>query len=280
MENQNPYKVFHSSCGLIRERLHVVLVRPEYGGNIGSTARALANMGFRGSFRIVGSKEKINSDARRMAKHAGDRLDNALFFPSLKEALEFDAPTLTLAATARIGSPHRPHPLRVDEAVTRALTKFRDGEAAEIVLVFGPEADGLMNEEVDLCDWIVTIPSSDEYRSLNLAQSVLIFAYEVNKQLIEAWPAMQAEGRSQRDRLVAHIVKLAESVGFILPGDPHKMRPRLEDILAQLPPHFKEVKTLHGLLDQAIRSVQAGKPDFKGRYRFEMEKQTGAPEVL
>ena len=49
------------------------------------------------------------------------------------------------------------------------------------------------------------------------------------------------------------------------------MRPRLEEILSQLPPHFKDVNTLHGLLAQAIRSLRAGRPTFKGRYKNQVE---------
>jgi tRNA/rRNA methyltransferase len=202
-----------------------------------------------------------------MAKHAKPRLEDALFFPTLQEALAgFDRP-LALASTARVGSVHRPHPLPVPVAVERALGKLEHGEVSDIVFVFGPEADGLSNEEVDLCDWVVTIPSSPEYRSLNLSQAVLIFSYEVNRRWSAALPSFQTEGRSQRERLISHFVGLAEEVGFVLPGDPYKMRPRLEEILSQLPPYLKDVNTLHGLLDQTLRSVRVGRPDFKGRYR-------------
>lgn len=206
-----------------------------------------------------------------MAKHAKPRLDNALFFPSLKDALTDMPNTLKLAATARAGSPNRPHPLLVSTAVERAFSKLEQGEVSDIAFVFGPESDGLANEEVDLCDWVVTIPSSDEYRSLNLAQAVLIFSHEWNRLLTQPAEDRASTGRSQRDRLIAHVVGLAEQVGFVLPGDPYKMRPRLEEILSQLPPYLKDVNTLHGLLDQAIRSVRAGEPDFKGRYRHKVE---------
>lgn len=275
MDSQNPYKVFHSSCELPREKIHVILVRPEYGGNIGSAARAIANMGICGSLRIVGKPEALDAQAWRMAKHAKNRLENALFFSTLREAIPAVEKPLLLAATARVGSANRPHPVRVNTAIERALGKLQQKEVTDIVFVFGPEADGLSNEEIEVCDWVVTIPSSDEYRSLNLAQAVLLFSYEVNRQLTEEWPAFQSEGRSQRDRLIAHIVGLAETVGFILPGDPYKMRPRLEEILSQLPPHFKDVNTLHGLLDQAIRSVKAGQPDIKGRYKHRVETEQG-----
>ncbi len=232
-------------------------------------------MGICGSLRIVGKPESVDTQAWRMAKHAKSRLENALFFPTLKDAVPTTAKPLLLAATARVGSPNRPHPIRVEIAIERALDKLLYQEVTDIVFVFGPEADGLSNEEIEICDWVVTIPSSEEYRSLNLAQSVLLFSYEVNKQLTQEWQEFQSGGRSQRDRLISHVLGLAETVGFILPGDPYKMRPRLEEILSQLPPHLKDVNTLHGLLDQAIRSVKAGQPDIKGRFKHRVETQHG-----
>ncbi len=248
-------------------------MRPEYSGNIGSAARAVANMGLKGSFRIVGSPSLIDAGAWRLAKHARPRLENALFFNTLAEAIPNSGKPLLLAATARVGSANRPHPVQVSVAMERALNKLKAGEVSDIFFVFGPEADGLSNEEIDLCDWVVTIPSSDEYRSLNLAQAVLIFTYEMNRHFTQAPEERSPTGRSQRDRLIAHFLGLAEQVGFVLPGDPHKMRPRLEEILSQLPPYLEEVNTLHGLLDQAIRSVRVGQPDIKGRYRQKWESQ-------
>ena len=265
----NPYKTFHSACGLFRKNVDVILVRPEQGGNVGAAARALANMEIDGEFRIVGAPSIVDEETRRFAKHATRQISKIRFFDTLKEALELDRQpaSLSFAATARIGSAHRPHPLWVRPAMQRAVQKFKDGEINQLRLVFGPESDGLSNEEIELCDWIVTIPSSDEYRSLNLAQAILIFSYEANMCLIQEWDSYRSARPSQRERLTSHFIQLAEEVGFIMPGDPFKMRPRLEEILSQLPRHIKDVKTLHGLLDQAIRSIRKGQVDLKGRFK-------------
>jgi len=63
------------------------------------------------------------------------------------------------------------------------------------------------------------------------------------------------------------VLQLADEVGFILPGDPYKMKPRLEEILSHLPNHLQEVKTLHGLIDQIVRTLRKGEIDLKGRYK-------------
>jgi len=266
----NPYKSFHTSCEELRKRIHLILVRPEYGGNIGSAARAVENMGVFGSFRIVGNKETLEwGEVRKMAKHAFHRVADAQFYPTLKEALKLEEGKLglSLGSSARVGSASRPHPQKVRPAVEKAVRKMRQKEFTDLFLVFGPESDGLNNEEVDLCDWLVTIPSSEAYRSVNLAQSVMIFSHEINENLQEEWEKFESGHPSQKEKMVAHLLKLSEESGFILPGDPFKMRPRLEEIFSGLPAHIPEAKTLHGLIDQVRRSVKKGEPDIKGRFK-------------
>lgn len=256
-------------------RVHLVLVRPENPNNVGAAARAAANMGIKGDFWIVGSPGALAPDAYRMAKHARDRLDRARRAATLAEVFGTTR-KLALASTARSGSPGRPHPIGVAEAVERSIGKLTGAEIEDLFFVFGPESDGLNNAEVAACDWVVTIPSNEEYRSLNLAQSTLIFCYEAQRILYRPTFAPVVAEPSQKGRLIEHALQMAEEVGFVHPGDPHKMRPRLEEILSHLPPHVWGVKTLHGLLNQIIRSVRRGEPDFKGRFRGAKEETLGA----
>ncbi len=265
--SKSPYQVFHSSGDNIRNKIHVVLVRPEQGANVGSAARALANMGITGSLRVVGSPQVVDSQCRKLARHARDRVDSILHFTTLTEALGDETSRLTVAATARIGSPLRPHPLTVRNAMQRTCAKLLGNEIDSLYLVFGPESDGLTNDEVAACDWIATIPSSEEYRSLNLAQSVLVFCHEVNMFLVEEWKPPSSVRPSQKERLLQNILQLAEESGFVLPNDPYKMKPRLETLLSGLPKHIQGVATWHGLLDQIRRSLRKGSVDYKGRFK-------------
>ena len=274
----NSYKTFHRSCSQLANKISVVLVRPEQPGNVGSIARALANMGIEGELCIVSAPNIITEESYKLAKHAKDRLEKVLHFISLEECLDRQRelselkPILALAATARIGSAKRPHPARVREALQRAIPKLALNEIERLILVFGPESCGLTNDEISICDWVVTIPSLQQYRSLNLAQSVLIFCYEANMAMLEDWEKLETPKLSSKEKLIQHMLQISEDVGFILPGDPFKMRPRLEEIFSGLPNHIKEIKTLHGLLDQVRRSVTKGTADIKGRYRHVLSK--------
>lgn len=272
-KQKNPYKVFHSPWDKLRPKFHIVLVRPEHGGNVGAIARALQNMGMEGTLRIVGSPQIIDEEARKLACHAQAVLDAALHFDTLEAALENGGkPALRLATSSAIGSAHRPHPMRVEAAVPAAIDKLKMGEIEEIFFVFGSESNGLVNSDIALCDWVVTIPSSDQYRSLNLGQAVLIFSYEANQALISEWENFEVAKPGQKERIIGHLLELAESVGFILPGDPLKMRPRLEAIFSKLPRYIEDGHTLHGLIDQTIRSVRKGQPDVRGRYKMFQEE--------
>lgn len=263
----NPYKVFHSPLEKLRCRVHIVLDQPEHGGNVGSVARAMANMGILGELRIVKSPHVVDELARKMAVHAQPILEAARYFDSFEEAINLGANPLRIASTADAGSSSRPHPLRVEEAALRSVEKLSAGDYQDIVLIFGSESNGLTNPQISACDWIATIPSVNAYRSLNLAQAVLIFAYEVNRALLKDWEAFRPGKPGQKERLIGHLLELAERVGFVLPGDPYKMRPRLETIFQRLPRYIEDGNTLHGLIDQVMRSVRLGAPDIRGRYK-------------
>ncbi|MCB9253109.1 MAG: RNA methyltransferase [Bdellovibrionaceae bacterium] len=274
----NPYKVFHSPCEFLRNQIHLVLVRPEEPGNLGAALRARANMGIRGRVFVVGQNEAfLTGEAEKFAMHAKEDLKQVKFSPDLASVLESAPQRLALAATARIGSSKRPHPLWVDSAMERAVSRLRDGSYRELFLVFGSEGSGLDNADLSLCDWVVTIPSVEQYRSLNLAQAILVFLYEANRQLLARPAEFSAPKMGQRDRLVAHLLQIAKDSGFILPGDPHKMRAKLETIFAALPPHLPEAQTLHGLLEQISRNLSPGDIQYKGRYKREVEVSPTIP---
>jgi tRNA/rRNA methyltransferase len=252
----------------IQDSVYVCLVRPEYTGNIGSICRVVDNMGLNTPLIIINKKNILDRDSVKMSVHSKNRLSEALHFETLKEALDsFKEPILTLASTARIGSSSRPHPSLVKEAVQTGLEKLVSHEVKKLLFVFGPESDGLNNEEVALCNWVVSIPSSDKYKSLNLSHAVMVFCYEFYSQLIHTQTAEHPE-KTQKNRLISHFLELAEKVSFILPNDPLKMKPRLQKILQScLPNHIEDVKTLHGFINQVVRSLDKGYSDVKGRYK-------------
>lgn len=154
------------------DNMGVVLVRPMYGGNVGSVCRAMANMGLK-SLSLVAPRELDLGEARMMACHAWEIFEGRREYGTLSEAVS-DC-VLVMGTTARDGL-YRQHARTPREWAPRALAA---AELGRVALVFGPEDNGLTNEELALSTEIVQIPSSDGYLSLNLAQAVMICCYEV-----------------------------------------------------------------------------------------------------
>jgi tRNA/rRNA methyltransferase len=174
--------------------LTVILVEPETGGNVGFTARVMANFGVK-NLRLIGTDHRQDDDARRFSVHALDLLESASIYDDLESALV--GIENAWAATARSGG---------NLSVTRALVPLTELPnplklSGTIALVFGRESSGLTNEEVDLCDLAFTIPASEGYQSMNLSHAVAVTLYQIftnyaaqpRRQPAEARPATRKE---------------------------------------------------------------------------------------
>ena len=154
--------------------IRIVLVSPLYAGNVGSVCRAMANMGLSRLY-IVNPRveDKDWGEAERMAVHAGAILENRTTVSTLAEAVADCA--AVAGATARDGL-YRQHVKLAREIAPELLDVAQHGDVA---LVFGREDNGLENDEVQLCTHLIRIPSSPDYRSINLAQAAMICMYEL-----------------------------------------------------------------------------------------------------
>ncbi len=156
------------------DRFAVVLVRPQESGNIGAVARAMANMG-RSRLILVDPQAAIDSTARAFAVHAGHILENASIAASLEEAVApFQRVAGTTAGRGRLAAGRLVTAAQLPEVLQR-----EDSPATPTALVFGGEASGLRMGELALCDPLVSIPTSIEQPTLNLAQAALIVLYEL-----------------------------------------------------------------------------------------------------
>jgi tRNA/rRNA methyltransferase len=229
-------------------RVRVVLVEPQEPMNVGAVARAMRNFGLARLY-LVNPAPRVGPpwarEAYWLAVHAEEILDRAVAVDSLMEAL---ADVELVVATT--GRPRELYPAPVVpawEVPARVLSV-----EGEVALVFGRETFGLTNEELALAHVIGTIPTAPEQPSLNLAQAVVVFAYELFKAV--------GEGRFPREELaqVAALEAFFEDLGrYVLEIGftdqnrfPHAMR-RLRRIFhkARLTPG--EVQMLRGLLHQS-----------------------------
>jgi len=157
-----------------KQHIYFVLVEPTEPGNIGASARAIKNMGFR-NLCLVKPPADMSKEARWFARNAHDVLDSASVHGSVEEAISDK--TLVVGTTRRKGKNRG-----VILTAEKGAGKIRCLSAKnKVAILFGREARGLYNDEVDQCNFMLTIPSSKSQPSLNLSQAVMIIAYELSK---------------------------------------------------------------------------------------------------
>ncbi|MGB7256264.1 MAG: RNA methyltransferase, partial [Xanthobacteraceae bacterium] len=227
----------------------VVLVEPQLGENIGAAARAMANFGL-SRLRIVKPRQAWPNDKARIMAAGADRiLDEAELFDTLEAAIA-DC-SFVFATTARAHDQAK-RVIGPAEAAVEMAPRVDAGET--VAIVFGRERNGLENDEVALADCIVTLPVNPAFASLNLAQAVVIVAYEWFKLAGSGLPfAMPQKSRSApKQQLVAFFASLErelEKVEFFRPLDKREtMQINLRNIFTRMQPTQQDVQTLHGVI--------------------------------
>jgi tRNA/rRNA methyltransferase len=228
----------------------IVLVRPQLGENIGAAARAMLNGGL-DDLRLVQPREPWpNERARAAASGADAVVDAARLFPTLEAAVA-DL-RLVYATTARPRDIVKPVlPPREAAAAMRAVAPAGEGCG----VVFGPERTGLDNDEVALADAVLAVPLNPAYASLNLAQAVVLFAYEWFQAGLVAPPTRRYHRRkppaTKRElaALLAHLEGELDAAGFFLPLDKRPVMVRnLRNVFTRAGLTEQEVRTLHGVV--------------------------------
>ena len=228
----------------------VVLVEPQLGQNIGTVARAMANFGLL-RLRLVRPRDGWpNIQAQRAAAGADAVLEGAQLFDTLEAAVA-DC-HVVLATTARAHDQAKPV-LAPDEAAREMVPRVAAGES--VAVLFGRERWGLENDEVALADRIVTLPVNPAFASLNLAQAVLVIAYEYFKLASGgALPFRMPQrsppaGKQQLFAFFASLESELEKVEFFRPPEKRKtMTINLRNIFARMQPTQQDVQTLHGVI--------------------------------
>ena len=238
----------------------IVLVRPQMGENIGAAARAMLNFGL-DKMRVVNARDGWpNEKAIAMASGAGRVLDAALHVEGLDGALR-DV-TYSYATTARARDLTKTV-FTPEGAAADALRRMAMGQ--KVSFVFGPERSGLENEDLAQCNALITVPVNPDYGSLNLAQCVLLVAYEFRRQAT-AHPAItqsatdtDAAGSAEIQALATHYEERLSEAGFFWPeAKAQSMRIHLRNLWSRLELTRADVQMLHGIMRQMVRWKERG----------------------
>jgi tRNA/rRNA methyltransferase len=246
-----------------------VLFKPKSPGNIGAAARALKNMGCRDLRIVLSPNPRVDNnsrgtwprpsggsdDAQTMAVHGRDILSAATIHSGLDSALADR--TVVVGTTARTG-------LYRSEA--RLLSEVSDelsalSETNRIALVFGPEDFGLTNEELKWCQRLITIPTAPDYPSLNIAQAVLIVAYELMLATGAARDLPRAEPWARSPEVEAMLARMANAlvaIGFLPENNPDHIMFTLRAILGRAGLRRRELDIMNGIARQILWFSQSG----------------------
>lgn len=232
----------------------IILVRPQLGENIGKTARAMLNFGLT-ELRLVAPRDGWpNPSAGPAASGADIVLDGVRLFDTIAEATA-DC-SHVFATTVRRRGVTKPV---INPAEAASYIRGAPGRCA---ILFGPERAGLENDDVAIARTIITVPVNPDFGSLNLAQAVIILAYEWSKgealvsppQADHSPPADQFE----LDGLIGQLDAMLDSSGYFYPPDrAHIDRQSLRGILTKPGWTAQEVRTLRGVLRSLDRKASA-----------------------
>ncbi len=153
--------------------INIILVEPETPGNIGAVARAIKNFGFENLYLINPKCNHLSKESIDRASHAKDILLNAKTI-SFNELQKFD---YKIATTSELGTDYNIPRSPIKPSELKKIIKPK----TNIALVFGRESSGLNNKEIQQMDFIMTIPTSKKYPSMNLSHAVAITLYELHQ---------------------------------------------------------------------------------------------------
>lgn len=239
----------------------IILVHPQMGENIGMCARAMLNCGLT-DLRLVAPRDGWpNEAARATSSGALAVVDNARVYDTLDEAVA-DC-TFVVATTARLRDIVKPvlTPATASDAIIKA-----DAAAGKPVsaIMFGPERAGLENDHLVHADALMTIPLNPDYSSLNIAQAVLLVAYEwyqrvtiadglrtAAQDVLDQLAITDAEiaSKNEVDTLMAHLTDALDESGFFTA---QHLRPtvlrNLMNTFQRMRLSTQETHTFHGII--------------------------------
>jgi tRNA/rRNA methyltransferase len=247
-----------------RQQPAIILVRPQLGENIGKAARAMLNFGLT-EMRLVAPRDGWPNPAAGPAASGADRiLDEAKVYDTVEEAVA-DC-THVYAATVR--DRDMPKPVVTPREMAAQMRAELSAGAVPAIL-FGPERPGLTNDDVVLADTVLTVPVNPGFGSLNLAQAVILAAYEfhIHSDETPAYQPSHAEGVASKETLLGlmeHMETELDKRGYFRSEDRRDpLRRTLRNLVQNAAFSHQEVQTMRGIIKSLARPPKKA-PDTGG----------------
>lgn len=241
------------------DAIKVVLCFTSHPGNIGAAARAMKTMGL-SQLVLVSPKDFPCEEALVRSSGALDILDNAQVVDTVEEAIK-DC-RLVIGTSSRNRA--LPWPLIEPREMAQLIDEKPD--ARPVAILFGRESVGLLNEELQLCNYHVNIPANPEYMSLNLASAVQIISYELRLKHLEQNPLVEEPLEQKDSELVAtseqvdglyqHLEQTMVNTEFFDPENPKLLSARMRRLFAKSQLNQGEVNILRGFLSSIEKYIK------------------------
>lgn len=242
-----------------------VLIHTSHAGNVGAVARAMKVMGFDDLVLVAPRWDDVLSrpEAIERASGAHEVLERARVVPTLTEALEGMSHVCATAMTPRdFGPPTQAPRAYFEQLLAPASAAPPEG----VAFLFGSERFGMRNEDVYRSHVCLSIPTSPDYGSLNIAAAVQLIAYDWRQALggyevAQATAPAQLADASQVSAMLAHLESALMDVGFLDPATPKKLMPRLNQLFNRAGLSQEEIHILRGMaraMSAAARQASPG----------------------
>ena len=231
----------------MKNKFGFILVKTQLGENIGACARSMKNFGF-SKLHIVSPKINFpNHKTKVTSVGAYDIINKAKVFDNVEKAIErFN---LVIALSARRRDINKRH-----ISLNNFQNIIKKRQNLNIGFMFGPEASGLSNQDLSFSNYIMQIPTSPKFKSLNLSHSLTIICFEIFKLMNENKLKkdnynLKVSSKSKVSAIVRHLVFLLENKGFFSPLEKkHSMLLNINNLIYKLEPNDKELRILASII--------------------------------
>tara|TARA_X000000950_G_scaffold67334_1_gene83141 strand:- start:146 stop:859 length:714 start_codon:yes stop_codon:yes gene_type:complete len=231
----------------MQNKFGFILIKPQLGENIGACARSMKNFGFN-KLHIVEPKINFpNQKAKATSVGAYDIINKTKVFNNIEDAIsKFN---LIFSLSARRRDINKRHISLKD--FQKIISKKKN---TNIGLMFGPEASGLSNKDLSFSNYILQIPTSTKFKSLNLSHSLTIICYEIfkltnKKSITKNSFKIKMSSKSKISSVMKHLINLLEKKDFFIPIEKkHSMLLNINNLIYRLEPNDKELRILASII--------------------------------
>ena len=230
----------------MKNKFGFILVKPQLGENIGACARSMKNFGFSKLYIVDPKIYFPNHKAKATSVGAYDIINKAKVFDKTENAINDFNVVISLSARRRdINKRH----ISLNE-----FKKIIKRKNLNVGLMFGPEASGLSNKDLSFSNYILQIPTSPKFKSLNLSHSLTLICYEIfqslnMKKIRKESLSLKISSKSKISSIVVHLINLLEKKNFFIPKEKrHAMILNINNLIYRMEPNDKELRILASII--------------------------------